>query len=182
MKMGISDGDLDGNFSKLVCSMPGGENLFNCIQCGACSAICPSHQAGLNPFRVIRLTSLGLVEELAKDDSMWACCRCFLCLDVCPQCVQPAELITLIRSLKSHRPSPGKRHAEAIVRSVQRIGRIDEALVAMSAIERKPREILWFIRFAFQLMRKKRILLPIQWPIPMVEQIKRIYELAEDLE
>ncbi|MFW9917907.1 MAG: 4Fe-4S dicluster domain-containing protein [Candidatus Thorarchaeota archaeon] len=182
MKLGISDGDLDGNFSKLVCSMPRGENLFNCIQCGACSAICPSHKAGLNPFRVIRLASLGLVEELARDDSMWACCRCFLCLDVCPQCVQPAEVIALIRSLESRRSTPGKRHAEAIVRSVQRVGRLDEAPVAMSAIKRTPREILWFIRFALQLIRRKRIALPTQRPIPMVEQIKRIYEVAEDLE
>ncbi|MHA2231026.1 MAG: 4Fe-4S dicluster domain-containing protein [Candidatus Hodarchaeales archaeon] len=179
MKMAISEGNINTNFVKTIKSIPEGENFLNCIQCGACSAICPSNQEGLNPFRAIRLASLGFIDELADDIAIWACCKCFLCSDVCPQNIQPAELINFLRGLAPPHSSPGSRHSGAIVQSIHRTGRIDELLVALRTLERDPRGILRIIRLGVELLAKRRLTSPIQRPIPNLHEIQRIYERLE---
>lgn len=176
MRMAISEGNLNTNFIETIKSIPGGENLLNCIQCGACSAICPSYQEGLSPFRAIRLATLGLIDELVDDETIWACCKCFLCIDVCPQSVQPAELITFIRGLATTHSSPGSRHSGAIVQSIRRTGRIDEIFVALCTLGRDPRGLLRLVRLGVTLVTKWRAQSPIQRPIPKLQEIQRIYE------
>ncbi|MFQ5980607.1 MAG: 4Fe-4S dicluster domain-containing protein [Candidatus Heimdallarchaeota archaeon] len=176
MRMAISEGNSNAYFINTIKSIPEGENFLNCIQCGACSAICPSYQEGLNPFRAIRLATLGFIDELANDSAIWACCKCFLCSDVCPQSVQPAELINFIRGLGTTHSTPGSRHSGAIVQSIRRTGRIDEVLVALRTLERDPRGILRLIRLGVELLAKRRAHSPVQRAIPNLQEIQRIYE------
>jgi heterodisulfide reductase subunit C len=45
---------------------------------------------------------LGLEEELADEDSPWACVSCSKCEEMCPMDVKPFELILAIRKWQSY--------------------------------------------------------------------------------
>ena len=68
------------DFINEVCSIPGGEAIRSCIQCGICTGSCPTADKwDFPPRRVIAMVRAGLREELLSSNSMWFCASCYTC-------------------------------------------------------------------------------------------------------
>ena len=77
----------------------GGTGILNCVQCGACSAVCPGVKAGFPLLcrNLIRHLLNGELEEIIEDPSSWGCQACNRCTEVCPQGVRPQEVVFAFR-------------------------------------------------------------------------------------
>ena len=77
----------------------GGTGILKCVQCGACSAVCPGVRAGFPLLcrNLIRHLLNGELEEIIEDPSSWGCQACNRCTEVCPQGVRPQEVVFAFR-------------------------------------------------------------------------------------
>lgn len=82
----------------------GGHNIQKCVQCGACSAICPGVKAGFPLLcrSLIRSLLNGNLEEIIEETSSWGCQACNRCTEVCPQGVRPQEVVFAFRRYQAN--------------------------------------------------------------------------------
>lgn len=82
-----------------------------CVTCGICASSCPvSGIDGFDPRMLVRMVSLGLVEELVEARWPWICTMCGKCENVCPAQIDIADLIRKIRSKRERDKVPGILH------------------------------------------------------------------------
>ncbi len=82
-----------------------------CVTCALCAGSCPA--SGIDEFdprMLVRMVSLGLVEELVEARWPWICTLCGKCENVCPMEIDIADLVRKIRSLKDREKVPGILH------------------------------------------------------------------------
>lgn len=78
----------------------GGENISVCYQCGTCTGGCPmGRRNALRTRKIMRMTALGLKDELLKSDEIWYCSTCYTCTDRCPRGVKPTDVIIALRNM-----------------------------------------------------------------------------------
>jgi heterodisulfide reductase subunit C len=83
-----------------VCSIPGGEAIRSCIQCGMCTGSCPTASKwDYPPRQVIAMVRAGLREELLSSNSMWFCASCYTCTVRCPRDIKPADIMHALEIL-----------------------------------------------------------------------------------
>jgi heterodisulfide reductase subunit C len=72
---------------------------FNaCYNCGTCTAVCSlSDEDNSFPRKMIRLSVLGLEDELQSSVDPWLCYYCGECSETCPQETDPGELMMTLR-------------------------------------------------------------------------------------
>jgi len=97
----IKASEIDPKFKYEIAKMPGGEKLMRCFQCGTCTSDCPIARFSdtYRPRQIIRMTQLGLRERVLNSDTLWLCASCFTCTDRCPQDVEVASVIRVLRNL-----------------------------------------------------------------------------------
>jgi len=79
---------------------PAGRLLSRCIQCGTCSASCPSaHAMDLTPRRMWRLAQLGFQDQVLHSKAMWLCSLCYTCHVRCPRGIPLTETIVKLKQL-----------------------------------------------------------------------------------
>ena len=77
-----------------------GINIFNCYQCGKCSAGCPSiSEMDISPCEIIRLVQLGQEKEVLDSKTIWICASCFTCVTRCPKGVDLAKVMEALRQI-----------------------------------------------------------------------------------
>ena len=83
--------------------MHGGEKLKQCFQCGTCTSDCPiaRFSDSYRPRTLIRMTQLGLKSRVLSSETLWLCASCFTCTDRCPQDVEVASVIRILRNVAS---------------------------------------------------------------------------------
>jgi heterodisulfide reductase subunit C len=75
-----------------------GINVYNCYQCGKCSAGCTvSAFIEESPTRLIRLIQLGQKEAVYKSKTPYVCATCVTCTSRCPMEIDVAKLMETIR-------------------------------------------------------------------------------------
>jgi len=101
IKETIRSSRLDRNFPKEVMKSHGGEKLLLCYLCGSCAGGCPVGRltTSYNPRQIVRMASLGLKDEVLRNNSLWFCTACFTCTDRCPQGLEVASIIRVIRNI-----------------------------------------------------------------------------------
>lgn len=74
-------------------------DIHMCWTCGSCDAECPVNIATgrLRPQKIVRIASLGFLDELLHTPEIWYCLTCRRCMHVCPNAVSPATLIDYAR-------------------------------------------------------------------------------------
>lgn len=97
----IKASELNPKFKYKLMKMHGGEKLLKCFQCGTCTSDCPvaRYSDSYRPRVLIRMASLGLRDRVLKSDTLWLCAGCFTCTDRCPQGVEVASVIRVLRNL-----------------------------------------------------------------------------------
>ena len=55
------------------------------------------------PRTIIRMAQLGLKERILNSPTLWLCAACFTCTDRCPQDVEVASVIRVLRNLAAER-------------------------------------------------------------------------------
>jgi len=82
-----------------------------CVTCGLCASSCPASGIdGFDPRMLIRMVSLGLVEELVDARWPWICTMCGKCENVCPMQIEIPDLVRKIRSKREREKVPGILH------------------------------------------------------------------------
>jgi len=120
------------SFIDEVCSIPGGEAIRSCIQCGMCTGSCPTaNKWDYSPRRVIAMVRAGLRDELLSSNSMWFCASCYTCTVRCPRDIKPADImhaleIIAIRSGLSTKRSRTPVMYKCFVDSARGNGRVYE--------------------------------------------------------
>lgn len=92
---------IDPKFKYEVAKMPGGEKLLQCFQCGTCTSDCPVARFSdkYRPRNIIRMAQLGLRERVLSSDFLWLCASCFTCTDRCPQGIEVASVIRILKNM-----------------------------------------------------------------------------------
>jgi Fe-S oxidoreductase len=106
--------------SEAIAAM-GGESVYQCMQCGLCSGLCPWSSVD-SPFRTRKLVRMGQmgIEGFENDEILYACTTCKLCVDNCPRQVKIIDVIRSMRAMiaesgatpPSLRPIMGSLHSK----------------------------------------------------------------------
>jgi len=79
-----------------------------CLTCGVCSSSCPvSGVDDFDPRKVVRMLSLGLMDEVVESRWPWICTLCGRCNQVCPMEIDIAMLVRHVRSQRDRDKVPG---------------------------------------------------------------------------
>ena len=121
-KKPIKASEIDPKFKYEILKMPGGEKLLRCFQCGTCTSDCPVARFSdtYRPRQIIRMVQLGLRDRVLNSDTLWLCAACFTCTDRCPQGVEVASVIRVLRNLAAEKgcvPPVFKEQAACILDS-----------------------------------------------------------------
>jgi heterodisulfide reductase subunit C len=93
--------EMDPKFKYKISKKHGAEKLMLCFQCGTCTADCPISRFNdfYRPRRIARMVQLGLKDILLSNDVLWLCSTCFTCVDHCPQNVEIAGVVRVLRNM-----------------------------------------------------------------------------------
>lgn len=98
----VSKKDLDKNFFKEVSSIPGGEKIKDCIQCGMCSGSCPvSFIMDYTPRRIIEMVRRGHKKEVLSCNTPWICSSCYSCTVRCPKEIKITDVMYALKRIAS---------------------------------------------------------------------------------
>jgi heterodisulfide reductase subunit C len=118
----VKASEIKSDFKYKVSKMHGGEKLMRCFQCGTCTSDCPIARFSdtYRPRQIIRMAQLGLKDRVLNSDTLWLCAACFTCTDRCPQDVEVASVIRVLRNLaaeEGHVPQVFKEECASILES-----------------------------------------------------------------
>jgi heterodisulfide reductase subunit D len=93
----LTSGALDPSFLEAVDPVA---KLRSCIQCGTCSATCPTAYAmDYSPRQLWRMVQLGLRDEVLRSHTFWLCTTCKACQVRCPRGI---DLMDAMIALKEY--------------------------------------------------------------------------------
>ena len=121
-KKSVKASEIKSDFKYKISKMHGGEKLMRCFQCGTCTSDCPIARFSdtFRPRQIIRMAQLGLKDRVLDSDTLWLCAACFTCTDRCPQDVEVASVIRVLRNLaaeEGHIPQVFKDQCASILES-----------------------------------------------------------------
>ncbi len=77
-----------------------GENVFKCIQCGTCSAVCPMVESmGVSTRQGIQLLMFGRVNDVLEANIGNICAACHTCTVRCPRGIDVAKVYEAVRQI-----------------------------------------------------------------------------------
>jgi heterodisulfide reductase subunit C len=83
-----------------IAAIPGGEKIHLCMQCGSCTASCPSaDKMDHAPSELIAMIGAGLRREVLSSNSMWYCLSCYMCTVRCPRGIRPTNIMHILEYL-----------------------------------------------------------------------------------
>jgi len=111
-----------------------GVELHKCYQCGKCTAGCPmAHAMDITPREVIRHLQLGLLDKVLNCKAVWVCASCHTCSARCPNDVDVAHLMEVIRQEAKRRnitPVPEvDKFARIFLSNIRNFGKSHEVVL-----------------------------------------------------
>jgi len=99
MPIEISEKTIKRDFIERISKLSG-QNVNQCFQCGTCGGACPmADKVDCMPRKIMRLTQLGLEENVMGANSCWMCVSCHSCTVNCPRGIDIARVMEAIRLL-----------------------------------------------------------------------------------
>ena len=167
----------DEEFKREVLRLAGPE-VQTCIQCGTCSASCPTaHLMKPSIRRLIKFCLEGKKEDALNNDTLWLCTSCLLCTVRCPRGIRPKAVVSALRDLAEREGIPGKDQAyeELFLKQIKDYGRISELPLAGEFLLVFPQGMVQSMKMGLELAPKGKIGLEIE-KIQGRDEVKRIVE------
>jgi heterodisulfide reductase subunit C2 len=154
----------DHGFAQRVSETPWGKDLFDCIQCGACTGICPtSIYMDYAPRRIVAMVREGMKEDVLKSFTIWLCSSCYACTVNCPQKIKITDIMYGLKRMaieEGHYPRkfPIPLLAKAFFDMAKRNGRTTEFLLASKLMLKTGLgKIFSYLPIGFDLMKTGRM-------------------------
>ena len=155
---------LTDRFLAGVRAVPGGEKIDQCLQCGTCSASCPtSHAMAYPPRSVVAAARAGMLDRVLASNTVWFCASCYACSARCPAGIPLTDVMYGLKRLAVEEGFDrggvgGAAMAKAFVRVVDRYGRNSEgALLKEYFLSTSPWGALPYLPLAWRLYRRGRL-------------------------
>jgi heterodisulfide reductase subunit C len=147
-----------------VYGIPSGDRIKECIQCGTCSASCPtSYAMDYTPREIIAAFRAGLLEKVLKSNTIWLCSSCYSCTVRCPSGIKLTDIMYELKRLAIEfglTPKGAKAPvvAKLFVDIVDKNGRISEVpLVSKFILKTNPLGAFKMIPRATKLFMRGRM-------------------------
>ena len=116
-----------------VSSLPGGERITQCIQCGSCSGSCPTAAwMDHSPRQLFALIRCGMRDEVLSSNTPWTCASCYTCYVRCPKEIKITDVMYALKRIAikegTAKPEtkPARVMAEVFEKLVNKHGRNSE--------------------------------------------------------
>lgn len=170
----VEDGE---EFRREVLRLAGPE-VLSCIQCGTCSASCPTaHLMRPSIRRLVKLCLEGKKKEALSADAIWLCTSCQLCTVRCPRGIRPKAVVSALKELAEREGIKGRDQAyeELFMRQVKECGRISEVPLSGEFLLVFPQGAVQAMEMGLELAPKGKVALGKE-KIKRPEEVKRIIE------
>ena len=124
-----------GTFLKEVNARIDGVPIQRCFHCRKCTAGCPlAFAMEYNPDKIVRMIQMDRRSEVLKSDTVWLCVSCETCVTRCPNEVDIARMMDVLREMaieggfKAKEKNILKLH-ESFLSCIKSRGRINEPLL-----------------------------------------------------
>ena len=145
-------------------SIPYGERIFECQQCGTCSASCPtSSRMDYSPREIIAALRAGLLDRVLNSNTVWLCSSCYSCTVRCPAGIKFTDVMYELKGLGekygfSSRKSSTAKMARCFVKTIDRYGRSAEGeLLVRYYLSTNPFRALSQLGFGLRMLIRGRI-------------------------
>lgn len=163
-----------------------GKKISSCYHCNKCSSGCPvSFAMDFLPNQIVRMVQMGMKEEVLKSSTIWLCASCQTCTTRCPNDVDIAGLMDLLRETAVREGVPAAEeevpifHA-AFLEAVEKRGRVYEIgmLAAYKLRSRKQGGLLEDADLGWEMFKRGKLrLLPDK--VRHREQIAEIFRQSK---
>jgi heterodisulfide reductase subunit C len=175
------------DFLEEIYSIPGGQNIKNCIQCGTCTGSCPvSHVMDHAPRKLFAMIRAGMRDEVLASNTIWTCCSCYSCAVRCPMEIKITDIMYVLKRIamaegKANRTAKAAKLAVNFAAVVRKTGRNHEVmLMARYVTAANPVMAFTDAWIGMKLMRLGR--LPLKGhSIKNTGQLQAIFDKAEEI-
>jgi heterodisulfide reductase subunit C2 len=173
--------DVAVRFKKDLLRMAGPE-VQTCIQCGTCSASCPTAHL-MNPSirKLIKLCLEGKKEEALKNDTLWLCTSCLLCTVRCPRAIRPKAVVAALKDMAEREGIKSKDAAyeQIFTKQIRDYGRIAELPLTGEFLLVFPQGAVQSMEMGLEMAPRGKLSLGIE-KIVGRQEVKRIMEELRD--
>jgi len=159
-------GELNRLFLQELRLVPEWEKIKVCIQCGTCTASCPTSWAmDIKPREIMGLFRAGRLDKVLRSNSVWICASCYSCTVRCPSGVKVSDVMYALRAIgMKHGLLPkGEKYpalAQAFAKVVDKYGRNAESeLLARFYLRSDPLGLCKQLWLGLRLFRRGRLAL-----------------------
>jgi heterodisulfide reductase subunit C len=167
----------DEQFKQEVLRLAGAE-VLTCIQCGTCSASCPTAHL-MNPSirMLVKLCLEGKKEEALHNDTLWLCTSCLLCTVRCPRSIRPKAVVSALKDIAEREGVKSKdaSYEELFLKQIRDYGRIAELPLTGEFLLVFPQGAVQSMQMGLELLPRGKIGLEIE-RIKGRDEVKRIVE------
>ncbi len=155
-----------------------GQHIFDCYQCGKCSAGCPVDYAmDLGPRQIMRYIQMGLKKEVMQSTTVWLCVSCETCSSRCPAKIDIAKVMESLRILATVEGTvPAEKKVDVFhkefLKAVERYGRAHE-LSLSAAYVMKTRDFSGMGMARAMFSKGKLVIMPPS--VSGASEVKRIF-------
>ena len=148
------ESELDHLFVNEIASIPGGDKLFACIQCGTCSGMCPlTPYMDYTPRQIIAMIRAGLKWEVLSCYTTWLCASCYSCTVECPKEIKLTDIMYAVKRMAIKQGVYPKK----FFKSVEDAGRSSEGrLILRLFLKTNPLKLLKQTGLGLRLLLKGR--------------------------
>jgi heterodisulfide reductase subunit C len=76
-------------------------SALKCMQCGICSASCPSgRHTSLNIRKIVKRAAK--TTDILSDEQLWMCTTCYNCQERCPRGIEIVDILLDIRAISAN--------------------------------------------------------------------------------
>ena len=167
----------DVEFKQEVLRLVGPE-MLTCIQCGTCSASCPTAHL-MNPSirKLVKLCLEGRKEEALHNETLWLCTSCLLCTVRCPRGIRPKAVVSALKDIAERESVRGRdaSYEEFFLKQIKNYGRIAELPLTAEFLLVYPQAAVQSMQIGLELISKGKIGARVD-RIEGRDEVKRIVE------
>jgi len=182
----VYESGLDLDFLDEIYSLPGGQEIKKCIQCGTCSGSCPtSYVMDHAPRKIFSLIRAGFRDEVLSSNTIWYCSSCYTCAVRCPKEIKITDVMYALKRLAVKEGKTRGKKAVVLsnnfIKMVNKYGRNHETeLMTRYIFEAELFNALSFMPQGWRLFSNRRLpLLPHK--IKNIDQLRKIIARVDEL-